>query len=96
MASIFEIINLNVYRGDRSFNAWKYRIRLLLEQQEVLNATETENCDEKEDNKAKLIIVLGLVDEILDCVKDCNTAFQMWRNFSACYERKDSASLIFF
>lgn len=81
-----------------NFNNWKFRIKAILEEKQVLEALEKEVddfTDEKQKNdfqlkdaKAKSIIVQCTSDKHLDLIKNSKTAKQMMKALQDVFERK--------
>lgn len=75
-----------------NFNNWKFRLKVLLEEKDVLNVVENANreCEnyQKNDAKARSIIIQCLDDKFLEIVKNAKTAADMLRMLEEVFERK--------
>lgn len=103
MASAEKHLLLNVRAFDgNGFSTWEYRLRLILEQKDVLSVlTEAPPTDQdalqnfrKADVKARNIIVQCLDDSILEMVKDKETAKDMMDTLRVTYEKTGISSQI--
>lgn len=89
-----ELLNSNNY------HTWKYRMSVLLEEKEVIDYIEVEFKEEnyreerekkeakRKDNRCKSYIVQCVGDSQVDLVRDCKTAYSMWKNLEDRYEKK--------
>lgn len=83
-----------------NFNNWKFRVKILLEEKQVINVLETDiiNIQDatlkeemlKKDAKAKSIIVQCITDKHLDLIKDSETAKDMMKVLEDIFERKST------
>lgn len=89
-----QLLNVKAFDGN-GFSTWEYRVRLILEQRDVLDVLSSDPpVDEaqranfkKSDVKARNIIVQCLDDSILEMVKDKTTAKEMINTLKATYEK---------
>lgn len=84
-----------------NFNNWKFRIRALLEKEQILNVIDedkpTEDASKKKeflihDAKAKALIIQGVADKHLDLIKDEKTAKGMIEALQKVFVRASSFS----
>lgn len=82
--------------GNGNYASWKFRMRSLLEREDLWNVIEQakpeENDDDyddwrKSDVKARATIALFVEDSQLRFVKKCETARQMWENLRVYHEK---------
>ena len=77
------------YGSNASFSSWKFRVELALKSKQVHSCIQkkSETDDEKNDILAQTIIVACLSDNVLEDIKDCSTAYDMWITLNKRYER---------
>lgn len=76
-----------------NYHTWKFRIELILEEREVLDYVKCqvaleEAAAKKKDNKAKSILVQCIEDSEIESLRDCKTAYEMWKMLGNKYEKK--------
>lgn len=88
--------NIKQFDGEK-YSVWKFRMRALLSEMDVLKAIDeapnVEDSDWKKNNRiAKGVIVEYLADSFLGFAKENDTARQIFQNLDTLYERKSCAS----
>lgn len=83
--------------NNTNYVSWKYRMKTLLEREEVWDAVDQPKPDEtdedglaqwvKDDRKARTTIALFVEDSQLRFVKKATTAQEMWRNLQVYHEK---------
>lgn len=82
--------------GNGNYASWKFRMRSLLEREDLWDAIEQPKPEEvddgyaqwrKSDVKARATIALFVEDSQLRFVKKCETAHQMWENLRVYHEK---------
>lgn len=85
-----QVANLKPFDGN-GFSNWEFRLKLVLEQNDLLNTLEEVSEEEdfrKKDRKARNIIVQWLGDNVLDIVKNKKTAKTMYETLRSTYVQK--------
>lgn len=97
---------LEPLNGNNYYN-WKFRVQLILGENKVFDITNKEvkvenftrdeeiNEFKRKDNKAKSLIVQFVADNELECLRDQNTAYKMWKTLETKYETKGLPSKMF-
>lgn len=78
----------------KNFSNWKFRMEVLLEEQELLNfVTEepTTEKDKKRQLKCKSLIIQRIADSHLEYVKDKKSAKEIWGTLKETFEQKGVA-----
>lgn len=83
-----------------NYNNWKFRMEMILAENEVKKLVENEvdatKSDEvKKDNKAKSLIIQCVDDSQLESLRDCQTAYAMWNVLDGKYEKKGLPGQLF-
>lgn len=79
-----------------NFNNWKFRVRCLLEEKQLLSTLDEDekDVDKKSDSRAKSLIVQCITDKHLDLIKDATTTKEMFATLCSIFERKSMVSRI--
>lgn len=85
-----------------NFSNWLFRIKLILEQQEVLEVLNNDpptdanelSIYKKNDVKARNIVIAALTDNVLDTIKECKSAKDIISTLKGTYERKGLANQV--
>uniref|UniRef100_A0A8D8X811 Copia protein n=1 Tax=Cacopsylla melanoneura TaxID=428564 RepID=A0A8D8X811_9HEMI len=78
----------------QAYSDWEFRITLLLEENDCMEALEKGETEsntknyKKKCSKAKSLIVQNISDSYLEYVKDCTTAWEMLERLKNNFERK--------
>lgn len=84
---------LPILKGE-NYSNWKFRVKSLLEEKQVLHTLEKENKDDTiekiklDDSKAKAIIIQCITDKHLSIIQDCKTAREMIEKLDSVFQRK--------
>lgn len=96
MGPVSEKHNIVPFAG-KDFGTWKYRVKLVLDDYDVLDCVEEDPPEvtaewKKRDKKAKLIIAQFISDSHLEYIKEKGTSKLMWDTLIVSFERKGVAN----
>lgn len=83
-----------------NYHTWKFRIELILAEYDVLTHVQNEvaledNTARKKDNKAKSLLVQCIEDSEIESLRECKTAYQMWKVLANKHEKKGLPGQLF-
>lgn len=88
------------YSG-KDYDNWKFRMEIILDQQEVKECIEREHTNPveeifmKKDRKCKSLIIQCIANSHLQYVKHKSSAYQMWKALGAVFQRKGVATQLY-